>query len=67
MSVYHKDGSMIREAHTQGINALPAITGATIYGITLNEMVAILTMAYILLQAAYLIWKWIKEARSHGK
>lgn len=32
--------------------------------LTLNEWVAIATLAYIGLQAGYLIWKWIRDIRS---
>ena len=41
----------------------PAIAGAAWYSITLNEGVAIVTIVYILVQLAYLIWKWRREAR----
>ena len=46
--------------------ALSEITKATpplaATGLTLNEWVAIATFIYIGIQAAYLIWKWYKEA-----
>jgi hypothetical protein len=42
-----------------------AITGlAVVDAITLNEWVAIATIVYVGLQAAYLIYKWVKEYRS---
>ena len=30
-------------------------------GLTLNEVVALATLGYIVLQAGYLIWKWWHE------
>lgn len=41
--------------------ALPAVTGATVATLTLNEWVAVATFFYITIQAAYLVWKWRKE------
>ena len=41
-----------------------AVTGwAWVHGLTLSDAVAIATLAYIGLQAVYLLWKWIKEIR----
>lgn len=45
------------------VKTVPAVSGAVLYGMTLNEMVAAATLGYIVLQAAYLIWKWVKEVR----
>jgi hypothetical protein len=36
---------------------------ATIACLTLNEWVAIATIAYIVLQTAHLVWKWRREAK----
>jgi len=49
---------------TEGIKTIPAVSGAVVYNLTLNELVAMATLIYILLQAAYLIWKWIREIQS---
>jgi uncharacterized membrane protein YebE (DUF533 family) len=38
--------------------AIPAVVGATIYGLTLNEIVAVVTILYVLIQAGFLIYKW---------
>jgi len=46
---------------TETLKSVPAVTGAVTYGLTLNELVAIATLVYITLQAAYLVWKWIRE------
>jgi len=34
---------------------------------TLDQDVAIATLGYIVLQGAYLVWKWRREAASKGK
>lgn len=53
-------------ARSEIAKGVPAVAGATTYYLTLNEWVAIATLAYIALQAAFLIWKWWREAnRSH--
>jgi hypothetical protein len=51
------------ETTIETAKALPAVAGATIAGLTLNEVVAAVTILYILLQSAYLLWKWRKEAQ----
>lgn len=43
--------------------APPAIVGA----LTLNEWVAVATFIYVVLQAAYLLWKWRRELNGKGK
>ncbi|MFA7239002.1 MAG: hypothetical protein WC091_02745 [Sulfuricellaceae bacterium] len=35
--------------------------GVTLYALTLNEWVAIVTIIYFITQWVYLIWKWWKE------
>jgi hypothetical protein len=45
----------------------PAIVGAMASMVTLNEMVAIATGTYILIQAAYLIRKWWREERAWAR
>lgn len=54
--------SMKTETTIETAKAVPALGGAMLYSITLNEVVAVVTIIYILLQAAYLIWKWRREA-----
>jgi hypothetical protein len=51
------------ETTIETAKALPAVAGATAASLTLNECVALATFCYILLQSAYLIWKWRKEAK----
>lgn len=54
---------MIDEVKVQSAKSVPALAGAVF---TLNEWVAIFTIFYISLQAAYLIWKWVRQVRSGG-
>tara|TARA_R100000049_G_C1894785_1_gene46667 strand:- start:440 stop:664 length:225 start_codon:yes stop_codon:yes gene_type:complete len=38
-----------------------AVTTAMLAGLSLETWVAIATLSYIALQAAYLLWKWARE------
>lgn len=60
-------GVVKTETATQAIKATPAVVGATIAGLTLNEVVAVLTIVYVALQTMYLLWKWRKEYRENKK
>ncbi|HEY5850873.1 MAG TPA: hypothetical protein VIT62_08940 [Lysobacter sp.] len=40
-----------------------AVVGAQVAGLGINWWVAAATLAYIVLQGGYLIWKWRREAR----
>ncbi len=40
------------------VKAAPAVAGATLYSLTLQEWVAIVTIAYVLLQAGLLVPKY---------
>ena len=54
------------EIASQVAMAAPAVTAATttlVLGLTLNEVLAVASIAFIALQAAYLIWKWRREAK----
>lgn len=51
------------ETAIETAKAIPALFGAGFSAVTLNEAVAVVTLIYILLQVAYLIWKWRREAR----
>mgnify|MGYP001606207998 FL=1 len=55
--------SVKHETSIQTVKSLPAVAGATVATLTLNEWVALATFCYILLQSAYLIWKWRREAK----
>ena len=55
--------SMKHETSIETAKAVPAVVGATIAGLTLNEIVALVTILYVLLQSAFLIWKWHRQAK----
>jgi hypothetical protein len=51
----------------EAVNSAPpvAVAGsAWLFGLTLNDWVAVGTLVYLAVQAGYLIWRWLKEARS---
>jgi hypothetical protein len=50
--------------HDLGVAGLKLTPPAIIYGLTLNEWVAVVGIIYTLISAAHLIWKWTREARS---
>ena len=55
------------EAATQGAYATPPllVTAADQLGaISVNSYVAIATLVYVVMQAAYLGWKWYKEYKA---
>lgn len=57
---------MRAEVIQESLKASPPVTitaWAWMNGLTLNEVVALATLAYIALQAAYLIFRWIREIR----
>ncbi len=56
-----------QELVSQGVNAVPSaliLWCTAIMSITLNQWTAIAGIGYIVLQGAYLIWKWVREARA---
>ncbi|MBL0918051.1 MAG: hypothetical protein IBJ14_05070 [Hydrogenophaga sp.] len=58
---------MKQELHDIAVQVTKASPGIALTGITLNHIVAIVTILYILLQAAYLIRKWIREETEWGR
>lgn len=52
-------------AHEAAKSAPPvAVAGsAWLFGLTLNDWVAVGTLAYLVLQGAYLAWRWYRETR----
>lgn len=48
----------------------PAITGATIYGLTLQDWVAVITLVYVALQVGLLLpkyWRLLRDRRNSRK
>lgn len=52
-----------QETAIETVKAVPAVGGAVLSAVTLNQVLAVVTIGYILLQAAYLVWKWRRESR----
>lgn len=50
----------------ESLKASPPVTitvVAWMQGLTLTDVVALATLGYVLLQSAYLLWKWYREWR----
>lgn len=45
----------------QATRGAPAVGGAVLYGFSLNSAVAVVTIVYVVIQAAYLVRKWWRE------
>lgn len=58
--------SMKTETCIESFKAVLAIGGTIVSAVTMNALVALATILYIALQAAYLIWKWRREAKHGG-
>lgn len=55
-----------QEIAKEAINAAPPVTitgWAWFHGVSVSELVGWATLAYIVLQAAYLVWKWVRQIR----
>lgn len=51
------------EFQTETAKAVPAVVGTIWSGVTLNQMVATATLIYVVVQIAYLVWKWRREIK----
>lgn len=49
------------------VEVAKAAPGLTMTAITLNHVVAVCTILFIILQAAYLIRKWVREETEWGR
>jgi hypothetical protein len=56
---------MKHETSSQIVQAIPSVSviGATILGLSLPDWAALFAIAFVVLQAGYLVWKWIREAK----
>jgi hypothetical protein len=58
---------MRAEIAQESLKATPPVTVTAVTwmsGLTLNDYVLLATLAYVALQAGYLVWKWVREIRS---
>jgi hypothetical protein len=61
---------MRQEIAQEAVKATPpvAVAGSAWFlGLTLNDIVLLATLAYIGLQAGYLVWKWFREIKRGRK
>lgn len=60
---------MKQETTIQTAKAAPAIGGALYASLTLNDIVAIVTIIYVVIQTGFLInkWFWAKQDRKKDK
>lgn len=57
---------MSSEAFKTAAEAAPSTAAAVsilVFGITLNEWVAILSIVFIVIQTLYLGWRWLRDVR----
>lgn len=57
-----KNGEMLPEMVDASIKVTPplAVTGMTIFGVALPDIVAVATLIYITVNVSYIIYKWKK-------
>lgn len=58
---------MKAEFTTEALKGTPAVAGAVTAALTLNELVAVATGLYIVVQVAYLLRKWWREEKDWKK
>jgi len=58
---------MKQEAQDILAEVAKAAPGITLTGLTLNEYVAVATICFIVLQALYLMRKWVREETEWGR
>jgi hypothetical protein len=58
----------LADAGTEAVKASPpiAVLGATVYGMTLQDWVFVLTLIYLVIQIGWLLWKWWKAFSTKG-
>ncbi|MCW8199304.1 hypothetical protein D8B23_12930 [Verminephrobacter aporrectodeae subsp. tuberculatae] len=59
--------NMIKDVATEGAKAVPPLTLVSIaptLGPVLNVVLTTVTILYVILQSAWLLWRWRREARS---
>jgi hypothetical protein len=61
--------SQRQEVAAESLRAVPAIAAAgfTVGGVTLQDWVLIVTLVYIILQIAYLLFRWLRLASQPSK
>lgn len=57
---------MKSEFVTEAAKGTPAVAGAVASAMTLNQVIAVATGIYIVIQAAYLLRKWYREEKDYA-
>jgi hypothetical protein len=53
-----------RDATSAVVKAIPPVA---VWSFTLNDWLAAVSILYVLLQVAHLIWKWRREGQARGR
>lgn len=58
----------LADASNEAVKASPpiAVLGATVYGMTLQDYVFVLTIVYLVAQISWLLWKWYRAFTTKG-
>lgn len=61
----HDNAQLGGEAFAASLKSAPpvAVSALTLGGVGLQDWVFIVTLAYVVLQGAYLLWKWARDLR----
>jgi hypothetical protein len=57
---------MAAEVAQEGLKSAPPVIvagSAWLFGLTLNDWVAVGTLLYLALQGSFLVWKWYRESK----
>jgi hypothetical protein len=60
-SVSHEKGKAMKQDVASGAVKVAPPVAAWLFGLTLNDWVAIGTLIYLALQGGYLLWRWYRE------
>lgn len=55
-----KDGNFSTDFAVEALKGTPVVAAAAW---TLNDLLIVISIAYVLFQSAYLAWKWRREAK----
>jgi len=57
--------AMLTDSAASAVKVVPAtaLIAAPVAGISLSTVTQVVGIAFVVLQAAYLVWKWWREAR----
>ena len=62
----HRSSSMNTEVVQEAAKSAPPVVvtlGTLASGVTINHIMGLVTIVYVVLQAGYLVWKWRRDVR----